>query len=119
MKKFLASFGYAIAGIIFHLEYGLNFKIHLFFACSALALCLFLHVALWEWIVVFALIGGVLALESVNSAIEILCNFITEEKHEQIKRVKDLCASGVLIFACCSLIIGSIIFIPKLMPLVS
>lgn len=119
MKKFIASFGYAIEGVIFHLKYGLNFKIHLFFACTALALCYILHVALWEWVVVLALIGSVLALESVNSAIEILCNFITEEKHEQIKQVKDLSASGVLIFAFCALLIGALIFIPKIISLVS
>ncbi|MFM7595265.1 MAG: diacylglycerol kinase family protein [Flavobacteriales bacterium] len=119
MKKFYASIGYAIKGVIFHLKYGANFKIQLFFACTALILCFSLHVALWEWVVVFVLIGSVLALESFNSALEILCNYITTEKHDQIKHVKDLCASGVLIVAFCSIIIGSIIFIPKIITLIN
>jgi len=41
-------------------------------------------------------------------------DFISKEKHPQIKLVKDLAAAAVLITAISAVIVGAIIFIPKI-----
>ena len=52
--------------------------------------------------------------EIFNTAIEKTMDFISREKHPQIKLVKDLAAAAVLITAVSAIIVGAIIFIPKL-----
>ncbi len=70
-----------------------------------------------EWIVIFFSIGLIISLEIINSSIENIADFISPEKHEKIKKIKDLSASGVLISAITALIIELIIFIPKIFEL--
>jgi diacylglycerol kinase len=67
-----------------------------------------------EWIAVIFCIGWVIALELVNSAIESTADFISKERNESIKKIKDLSAGAVLVAAIASAIIGLIIFLPKL-----
>ena len=52
--------------------------------------------------------------EMINTAIEKAMDFITLEKHSQIKLIKDLAAGAVLVASITALITGSIIFVPKL-----
>jgi diacylglycerol kinase len=54
---------------------------------------------------------------TINSAIENLADFVSPEKNDQIKKVKDLSAGAVLIGAITALFIGLIVFIPKLITL--
>jgi len=75
------------------------------------------RISLNEWMVLLLCVGGVLGLEILNSAIEKLCNLITTDYHPQIKLVKDLSAGAVLMMCIISVIIGCIIFIPKLLHL--
>ena len=55
-----------------------------------------------------------LALETFNSALETLCNVVSPAIDPKIKAVKDLAAAGVLLFCFIALIIGVIIFLPRL-----
>ena len=45
---------------------------------------------------------------------EEIADFVSPTKHKNIKKVKDLAAAGVLITAVSALIVGLIIFIPKI-----
>ena len=72
-----------------------------------------------EWIAVLFCIALVISLEGINSALETLSDFVTPEKHELIKKTKDLAAGAVLWASMISLIIGLIIFLPKIMALIS
>ncbi len=66
-----------------------------------------------EWMLVIVLIGGMLALELVNSALERTVDLVTEERHPLAKQAKDMAAGAVLVFAVTSAIIGLLIFLPK------
>ena len=55
--------------------------------------------------------------ELFNTAIEKTMDFISKEAHPQIKLVKDLAAAAVLIAAIAAVLVGALIFIPKLFPL--
>jgi diacylglycerol kinase len=117
IAKRLKSFVYAFNGFKVLIKEEHNARIHLVATFLTIGLGAWLEISLSEWIAIIFAIGFVFAMEIVNSAIENLADFVTTEKHETIKKVKDLAASAVLISSICALIIGLIIFIPKILKL--
>ena len=91
-----------------------NFQIHLFFTIVAIALCFFFGVTKNEWITVLMLIVLVLSAEAVNTCIEYICDLVSPDYHPLVKKIKDISAGMVLLFAILSVVIGCIIFIPYL-----
>lgn len=110
----LKSFNYAFNGLklFFIIEH--NGRIHLFAAVLAIALSAYLQISAFEWIAIMSVISIVFVAEILNSSIEKLADFISPEVHPKIKIVKDLAAAAVLIAAFLALVIGGIIFLPKL-----
>ncbi len=88
-------------------------KIHLFFTVAVVFLGFVLEVTKIEWILLLLLIGGVISLELINSSIENLVDLVTEEFHPLAKKAKDMAAAAVFFLSIVSVIIGLIIFIPK------
>ena len=72
-----------------------------------------------EWLAVVFAIGLVLAGEAINSAIERLSDVVQPEWDDRIRDVKDISAGAVLICAITAAIIGIIVFLPKLIMLIS
>lgn len=62
---------------------------------------------------VFA-IGFVWVAEMFNTCIERVMDFVTEQRHPEIKFIKDLAAGAVLTAAITALVVGAVVFIPKL-----
>ncbi len=119
MQAFIKSFYYAMSGVCQSWQMGRNFRVQIVLGVVALGLCIALNLLIWEWIVVLILIGGVLALETINSSIEKLCDLISVDRDPKIKTIKDLSAGAVLIFSVIAMVIGCMIFIPKIMLLLS
>jgi diacylglycerol kinase len=117
ISKRLQSFKYALNGLKILIKEEHNARIHLFATICVIIAGLFFNISMNEWIGVIFSIGLVFSLEIINSSIENIADFISPEKHEMIGRIKDLSASGVLIGAITALIIGLIIFIPKILEL--
>jgi len=118
-KKFsvndrLKSFKHAFNGLWLMLKEEHNFRVHLFAAAIAIFCSWFFKINYYEWLIVLLLIGWVLCLEIVNSCVEQIMNFISTEKSPSIKKIKDLAAAAVLISAITALVIGLIIFVPKI-----
>lgn len=95
-----------------------NFKLHLLSALACITLGYALKVSPGEWCLLLLCIGGVMALEIMNTAMEKLVDLVSPEWNEVAGKVKDLAAASVLIFSIASLIIGLIIFVPYLLHLV-
>lgn len=114
LKKVAKSFSYAIQGIIHAVKHERNLKIHLGVAVLVILLGLWLSLSKTEWLFVFMAIAGMVSLELVNTAVERVVNLVTREHHPLAKQAKDTAAGAVLIYAILSVIIGLIIFIPKL-----
>ena len=55
-----------------------------------------------------------MAIEGLNTAIEEIADFIHPEHHSKIGLIKDLAAGAVFIFAVAAVIIGCIIYLPKI-----
>lgn len=52
--------------------------------------------------------------EMLNTAIEFLSDVVSPELHPQIKKVKDVSAAAVLFAALGAVVIGCIVFLPKI-----
>ena len=116
-KARLKSFVYAWEGIVSFFRREHNAQIHLAATVLVLVLSVTLGVNKWEAIAVVFSIALVWITEMVNTAIEKTMDFISSEKHPQIKLVKDISAGAVLIASIAAVIVGCFIFIPKLIAL--
>ena len=61
------------------------------------------------------MIQAVLITELINSLIERVIDYIKPELHPKAKIIKDISAAVVLVAAITSIIVGLIIFIPKIL----
>ncbi len=72
---------------------------------------LILRLSSGEWVAVILAIGLVIQAEFMNTAIEYLCNYLTERRDEQIKVIKDLAAGGVLAASIAALAVAIVILL--------
>ncbi|MBE7018455.1 MAG: diacylglycerol kinase family protein [Ruminococcaceae bacterium] len=112
--KFFKSFTYAAKGIAEVYKREQNFKVHTLAAMVALFLGWFFKVSPWEWCFLAVVIALVMAAEMVNTAMENLCDVTHPEKNETIRVVKDVSAGMVLVCAIGALVVGIVIFLPKI-----
>jgi diacylglycerol kinase (ATP) len=110
----MRSFGFALAGVKDLLRTEHNAWLHLVAAMLVGGAGLALHVSLddWRWLVLC--IALVLAAEAFNTAIEVLCDVVHPERHEAIKRIKDIAAGAVLLCAAGAALIGIATLLPYL-----
>lgn len=113
--KLFKSFGYAWQGIRYTYKTQLNFRIHLFVLSAVVIAGFILQVNSTEWLFIIVCSTLVLSLELMNTGIEFLCDAFTKEIHPVIKIVKDVSAAAVLLAAAGSVVIGLIIFLPKIL----
>lgn len=107
-------FSFAWNGIVEIVKTERNFQIHLIATLLVVASGFLVHLSLLEWVVIILVIGLVLVTELLNSAIEKTLDYIRPEIHPAAKIIKDVAAGAVLIAAISAVIIGLLIFIPKI-----
>lgn len=113
------SFSYAIEGLKTALRQEPNFRIHLYMAAFALSLGIFLKLTELEWIILTFTIFYVITLELLNTVLEALVNLVSPEYQHFAKVAKDVSAACVLLAALLSVIVGLILFLPKIILLVA
>ncbi|MCP4882605.1 MAG: diacylglycerol kinase family protein [Flavobacteriales bacterium] len=72
-----------------------------------------LDISKTEWLFQILAIGLVLVAESLNTAVEKLCDFIHPEYNKKIGFIKDVAAGAVSFAAISAIIIGLFIYLPK------
>ncbi|GAA3554164.1 diacylglycerol kinase family protein [Snuella lapsa] len=110
----LKSIGYAFKGAFLLVKTEASIKIQFTIAILVTAAGFFYHISANEWIVQLLAIGLVMSVEGINTAIEEIANFIHPEHHNKIGFIKDIAAGAVFIAALFAIIIGLIIYIPKI-----
>ena len=93
-----------------------NFKREIFIGIIALILSYLLKINKTEFIIIIV-IGLVLVTEIINTAIERLVDLVSPGYNKLAGEVKDIMAFAVFSMAIVSLIIGIIIFMPKIINL--
>lgn len=94
-------------------------KIHVLIMFLVMIFGFLLNISLIEWIICIILFGLVIGAELFNTAIETVVDMISLEKSAKAKLAKDVSAGAVLLVAISSVIIGLIIFVPKIIKLFS
>jgi undecaprenol kinase len=113
LRKLLLSFKFAFEGIIHSVRSEQNIRFHLLATMIVMIAGIFTGLEKWEWIIVLLLIGGMLSLELMNTAIERVVDLVSPGWQPLAKQAKDAAAGAVLVFATISAIIGILIFLPK------
>lgn len=117
IKKFINSFQYPIKGLRYAYKNEQNLAVDVGMALLVLIFGFLFKINKYEWAILMLTIGLVISCELVNTAIEAVVDLVTEEYHPLAKVAKDTSAAAVLIFAVIAVIVGLIIFLPKVIAL--
>jgi len=115
LKKRIDSFRFAFKGLADLFISQPNARIHGIAAIVALLLGSILSLSKTEWCLVIFSIFAVLAAEAFNTSLEYLTDLVSPEHHVLAGKTKDVAAAGVLLTAIGALIIGTIIYLPKIL----
>lgn len=113
--RLVRSFKYAFNGLKILVREEQNYVVHITTTAVVVVAGFYYKISASEWTVLLLAIQVVLTLETVNTAIENLADFVSTERNDKIMRIKDLAAAGVLISAVTAMIIGVIVFLPKIL----
>lgn len=119
MKKqsLIKAFFHAFSGLFYFVRRDRNGRIHLLAALLATAAGFYFDISSTEWLFLLICFSMVPCFEMMNYALEKVCDVVHEEHHPLVKIAKDVAAAAVLWAAVISVVIGSIIFIPKIISL--
>ena len=109
-----ASFRYAFAGLYYLLWTQRNAKIHSALGLAAVALGALLGLDRYEWLALILTIAIVLAAEGVNTAVEAAVDLSSPDYHPLAKVAKDVGAGTVLLTAIAAVVVGLVLFVPRL-----
>jgi len=110
----LRSFGFAIEGVAYVLRTQRNARIELALGVVAIALAAWLGITAVEWAVLVLTIALVLALECINTSLELAVSLASPQRHPSAKAAKDVAAACVLLGAITSIAVALLILAPRL-----
>ena len=116
--SFLESMGHALDGIEYTASHERNFRIETIMAILVSIMGFLLKISLIEWAILVLTIAMVLSLEIINTAIERSVDLVTKDYKELAKIAKDASAGAVLVMSMFSIIIGILIFLPKIIQVI-
>ena len=116
--KFLASFGYAFAGLWYALRTQRNTWIHVTIAILAILLGIVLRISAVEFAMIFVAITVVFIAEMFNTVFELCVDLASPEYNPLAKIAKDVAAGAVLLSAMLAVVIGLFVFGPHLWELI-
>lgn len=108
----------AIHGLLITLKTERNAKIILIMTIIAVALGLALKVCAYEFMIIILVSSIVSICEVFNTLVENILDMIQPDTDPKIKILKDISSAAVLTSTVAALIIGIIIFIPKIIGLI-
>ena len=113
-KKRGIGLSFAWNGIVQVIKRERIMRIHCVVALFTVLFGFIFQISRLEWITITIVIVLVFALEMMNSVCEQIIDYVKPEISMEAKIIKDMAAGAVLVAAIGSIIIGSLIFIPKM-----
>lgn len=114
LVRYWKSLNHAKDGIVYAFLNEQNLVI-IAFAIIAVTIAGFIYnISALEWIVCVVLFALVLATELVNTSIEAVVDMVSLKENELAKVAKDAASGATLVTCIGALIIGLVIFIPKI-----
>jgi diacylglycerol kinase (ATP) len=109
-KTIADSFNAAIEGFLFVVKTQRNMRIHFLIALFVLLLGIYLNFTRVELIMLLLTSAIVLIAEMINSAIEIVMDYVEASHSHWVKVVKDITAGAVLVASVSAVIVGYFLF---------
>ncbi|MEF3079500.1 diacylglycerol kinase [Winogradskyella poriferorum] len=110
----LKSVGFAFKGMLILIKTEASIKIQVFIAIVVTVAGFYFDISATEWMFQTAMIGLVMSIEGVNTAVEYIADFIHPDHHPKIGLIKDISAGAVFIASIVAVIIAGIIYLPKI-----
>lgn len=117
-NRLKSSFRYAIAGIRHTWRSEQNFRIHTVFSLAVILAAQWFNVPLIEQLLLFIVIGAVLGLELINTAVEHVVDLVVQSYDYRAKVIKDVAAASVLVFSLLAALVGTMIFLPRIVEII-
>jgi diacylglycerol kinase len=115
IQRMIRSFGYAFAGIRYVFKTQPNFRFHTISFIAVVTAGCYFKLSAQEWLWLLAASGAVFVTEMFNTSIETIVDLVSPDYHKKAKIAKDVAAAAVLAAALIAVVIGMVIFIPKIM----
>lgn len=112
-------FSYAVAGIRYALTTQPNFMLHVITGMVVLALGIMLDMSRGELTFIVTMIALVMTLELVNTALETVVDLVSPNYHPLAKIAKDVAAGAVLMMSLGAAGVGLLLFLPKILDILS
>lgn len=114
IHKLTNSFNNAIEGLIHAFRTQRNMKIHFAIAFLVMLASLFTDVSSRELILLFFAISFVIAMELINTSIEIVIDLVSQEYRLQARIAKNIAAAAVLMASINAIVLGYFIFLDEI-----
>ena len=111
----LSSFVDAGRGLIILVSTQPNARVHSVASAGALALAAWLQFSGIEWAILTLTVAFVWVTEGLNTAIEFTVDLVSPEDNRLAGWAKDVAAGAVLVASLNAVVVGAILFLPKLL----
>ena len=119
IRNVITSCRWALRGIGFALRSQRNFRIHMLAAVGVLGVGAWLRFNRLEFTLLLLTVMVVILGELLNTAMEFILNLLESRNHPAVRAAKDIAAGGVLMAVVGSVIVGVLLFGPRLLKVVA
>ena len=116
-KSVLKTLKNSISGIKFYVKDGKSIILYLLGLIGQILAGVIFNISGLEWILIICIMGILLSIELLNTAIEATCDAITKEYNPLIKIAKDCGSAATFVIFVVTIILNLIVFIPKVLML--
>ncbi|MCQ0112033.1 diacylglycerol kinase (ATP) [Zhouia amylolytica] len=114
IKDRIKSIGYAFRGAYLLVKTESSIQIQTGIAIIVTIAGFFFEISASEWAIQILTIGLIMGVEGVNTSIEKMADFVHPEHHKKIGFIKDIAAGAVFMTAIAAIVVGLIIYLPKI-----
>lgn len=119
-KQFITSLEFALTGIRTVFEEERNMRSHVIIGLLAVIVGFVFQLSQMEWLWLLLAIFLVWVVEIINTVFENVVDMVTDFHFHPIgKKIKDMAAGAVLLTSGFAILVGAIIFLPKLWSIIT
>ena len=113
----VTSLRHALRGLGLAFRTERSFRFQTILGCVSVLLAWALRISAIEWLCLAFVVGLVLVLELLNSSFERMVDLAKPRLDDAVRDLKDILAGAVLVAAMIAVLVGMVIFLPKLVAL--
>jgi len=114
IHNWVSKFRYAFRGVAVGVTRQNSFLVHIPVALAVVVAAICFRVTQAEWCILTLCVAVVCSAEMFNSALENMAKAVTHERRDDLRDSLDTAAAAVLIAALGSVVVGALIFAPRL-----